>query len=77
MRRARLGLEYAVATAPYDEHDGTHYRDQFRVEATPHPDRAGASLINDDPASFQIEFGTGHSPKHRTLGKALDVMAAG
>lgn len=75
--RAHRGKEYAEATAPYDENGGSpHYKDLFRVEATPNKERAEASLINDDPAAFHIEYGTSHSPKHRTLGKALDVMGA-
>jgi hypothetical protein len=77
MERARRGKEFAEATAPYDEHGGSpHYKDLFRVAATPNTQRAEASLINDDEAAFQIEYGTRHTPKHRTLGKALDIMGA-
>lgn len=73
-RRAGRGKEFAEATAPYDEHDGTHYKDQFHVEARPRRDRACAALVNDDPASFQIEKGTRYTPAHHTLTRSMDAM---
>jgi hypothetical protein len=78
-RRAGKVLAVCEATAPYDPAiDGdVHYRDQFRVESTRaggvHKDRAEATVINDHPASFQIEMGTGDTPKHRTMGRAIDA----
>lgn len=76
-RRANIGKDFAEATAPYDEHDGDHYKDKFHVVLHPEHDRARADLVNDDEAAFQIEFGTRHSPRHRTLGKSMDVMERG
>lgn len=77
MDRARKGKEYAEATAPYDEHgESPHYKEQFRVEAALREDRARALLVNDDPDALWIELGTRDTPKHRTLGKALDIMGA-
>lgn len=75
-RRAGKGMEFAVSTAPFDPHskDGTHYKEQFRVDARPRVDRACAALVNDDPAAFQIEVGTSDTPAHRTMTRALDVM---
>lgn len=77
-RRATAGKEYAEVAAPFDARDSdqAHYRDLFRVEDTPRKDRASATLINDDNASFQIEHGTSDTPAHHTLVRALDVMGA-
>jgi hypothetical protein len=80
LRRAEQGKAFAEAIAPFDEHskDGTHYKDAFRVESTTeggiHHDRTEAKLINDDRAAFFVEFGTKTTPRHRTLGRSLDVM---
>jgi hypothetical protein len=69
----------AVVTAPYDPQskDGTHYKEAFTVSGTKaggvHKDRAEGKVSNTDVAAFFIEYGTGHSPRHRTLGKALDA----
>lgn len=68
----------AEATAPYDpdSKDGTHYRDAFSVESgvtTGKTRRAYGSVVNSDDAAFQIEHGTSKTPKHRTLGRALDA----
>lgn len=86
-RRAEAVKAVAASTAPFDPSspDGTHYKDSFRVEVVDHGgvhhDRAEGRVINDDPAAFFIEFGTvheskdgkvGRTPKHRTLGRALD-----
>lgn len=79
IRRAELGKAYAEATAPYDptDRDGDHYKDHFSVRPGKRKDRASADLVNDHEAAFQIEWGTTDTPRHRTLGKALDVMAKG
>ena len=76
--RAERVKARAEATAPYDANskDGTHYRDAFSVESgvtTGKTRRAYGSVTNDDAAAFQIEHGTKNTPKHRTLGRALDA----
>lgn len=73
-RRANLGKDFAEGIAPFDEHDGDHYKDHFSVEPRPRHDRACAALVNDDPAAFQIEHGTSNSPAHHTLTRSLDAM---
>jgi hypothetical protein len=78
LRRAEKVKAVCEATAPFDpSNDGTHYKDLFRVESSRDggvkKDRAEAKVLNDDPASFHIEMGTGDTPKHRTMGKALDA----
>ncbi len=76
-RMERVKAE-AEATAPYDPAatDGTHYRDEFHVEATDHGgakhDRAEATCFNDDNAAVFVEFlATSSGAPHRTLGRAL------
>jgi len=76
-RRAENVMAYAVATAPYDPHskDGTHYKDSFTVDSGVREGktrRAYGRVTNDDPAAFYIEYGTSDTPRHRTLGRALD-----
>jgi len=76
--RAERVAARAQATAPYDpdSKDGTHYRDAFTVESGVQAGktrRAYGKVTNDDPAAFYIEHGTGDTPKHRTLGRALDA----
>jgi len=77
--RAERVAARAQATAPYDadSKDGTHYRDAFSVESgvrgAGRSRRAYGEVSNDDAAAFQIEHGTKKTPKHRTLGKALDA----
>lgn len=79
LRRAEKVKAVCEATAPYDPNskDGSHYKDSFRVEASRagglKKDRAEAKVISDDPAAFHIEMGTGDTPKHRTMGKAIDA----
>jgi hypothetical protein len=76
-RRAKKVLEAAEAAAPYDPKSITHYRDAFRLQVNSrggvHHDRAVASVVNDDPAAFFIEYGTSKTPQHRTLRNALDA----
>jgi len=85
--RAEAGKRYAEAIAPVYE-PGPHpgrYRDSFRVEAEvrrpPSSRRAVGYLINDAPEALWVEVGTGRkadgsyrTPRHRTLGRALDIM---
>lgn len=73
-RRAGKGKDFAETIAPFDEHDGDHYKDHFSVEARPRHDRACAALVNDDPAAFQIEHGTSRTPAHHTLLRSIDAM---
>jgi len=79
VRRAAAVMAAAEASAPFDpaSKGGTHYRDAFRVEHRKHGgihnDRAEASVVNDDDAAVYIEYGTGSTPKHRTLGHAIDA----
>ncbi|HEY5201194.1 MAG TPA: HK97 gp10 family phage protein [Acidothermaceae bacterium] len=78
VERAFKVLARAEATAPYDvkDRDGSHYRDDFTVESTSHGgyrgDRAEASVVNGNSVALMVEFGNKNTPKHRTLGKALD-----
>jgi len=77
--RAERVAARAEATAPYDadSKDGTHYRDAFSVESgvrgAGKSRRAYGEVVNSDPAAFPIEHGTSKTPKHRTLGRALDA----
>jgi hypothetical protein len=77
--RAKKVQAAAEAIAPFDAHskDGSHYKDSFSVTSETHggvhKDRAAAHVINDDPASFYIEFGNTNITKHRVLGKSLDA----
>lgn len=73
-RRAGKAKDLAETIAPFDEHDGDHYKDHFGVEARPRHDRACAALVNDDPAAFQIEYGTRHNEAHHTLLRSIDAM---
>ena len=79
----RIGrsLVRAEATAPFDPDDPDliHYRDHFHVEAfvgesSDGTIRAIGRLSNDDmPTAFFVEFGNVNTPRHRTLGNALDA----
>lgn len=77
---AERGKAYAESIAP--RHTGD-YASRFSVASSRnggvHHDRAVAYLINDDPASLSIEYGTGEpngtrTPKHRTLGRTIDAL---
>lgn len=75
--RAERGAAVAEATAPDAPPYGEGYRTRFSVSsgvrrATTR--RAYGRVTNDDPAARYIEFGTEDTPRHRTLGKALDAM---
>jgi hypothetical protein len=69
----------AEATAPFDEHEATHFRDSFHTEGPRVPegrDRMAVTVVNDDTAAVQIELGTSKTPAHRTLTKALDAVGS-
>lgn len=66
----------AESIAPFDptSTDGVHYKERFRVESGVREGkkpRAYGRVLNDDPAAFQIEYGTSDTPRHRTLGIAM------
>jgi len=68
----------AEETAPFDPKgkDG-HYKDSFSADSGVRhskTSRAYGRVTNDDPAAFFIEYGTRDTPKHRTLGKAIDAL---
>lgn len=77
--RAERVKARAEAIAPFDPKakDGTHYRDAFDVESGITDEgkghRAFGKVTNTDDAALWIEVGTKDTPKHRTLGKALDA----
>lgn len=74
--KAQAVRAMAEATAPYDSHNATHFRDSFHVTEPFVPagrDRVVVQVFNDDSAAVQIELGTSHTPAHRTLTKALDA----
>jgi hypothetical protein len=77
--RGERVLARAEATAPFDieDKDGTHYRDCFVLKAGTHGgihhDRAYAEVSNTDmPTALFVEYGNENTPRHRTLGNALD-----
>lgn len=87
-RRGEKVKAIAEQTAPYDPEstDGDHYRESFELRTTREGglrhNRAEAMVVNTDPAAFVIEMGTVRTtkdgrtvrtPKHRTLGRALDA----
>lgn len=78
-RRAEKVAERARETAHVDE-DGPHpgrYRDAFEVTSGPDGgskgDRAYGKVRNAAPEAVFNEFGATHTPRYRTLGKALDA----
>ena len=74
--RALRVLARAQETAPYDPSDPdlTHYRDNFKASAGFREERAYGRVENTDmPTALFVEFGTVNTPRHRTLGNALDA----
>lgn len=66
----------AVATAPDAPPIGVGYKEHFSVEAGVREGlkpRAFARVRNDSDHALAVEFGWGNTPRHRTLGKALDA----
>lgn len=76
LRRAKLVEARAIALAPDAAPYGEGYIASFEVESGvregKHP-RAYATVRNTSPHARHVEFGNGNTPKHRTLGKALDA----
>jgi len=81
-------LAEAIAPYDPTDRDGEHYRDFFEADSGTHGgihhDRTYGRVSNTHPAARYIEFGTaesvddkgrkhGATPRHRTLGKALDA----
>lgn len=85
LRRAKKVKRRAEQIAPVDTgRDGDtpgEYKASFTASSgiqRRKTKRAVGTVTSDDPAAFQIEFGTGkpngsRTPRHRTLGKALDA----
>jgi hypothetical protein len=74
VRRAEKVKAQAEATAPVDT---GQYKASFSVRSSRRggvkKDRASATVLNDSPESFYVEYGASHTPRYRTLGKALDA----
>jgi len=72
---AQAGKDLAETIAPRETGE---YASRFSVASSRsggvHHDRAVAYLINDDPASLSIEYGTLDTPKHRTLGRVIGAL---
>jgi hypothetical protein len=77
-KRAEKVKATAESIAPVDE-TGPHpgrYKAAFGIRSGIRPGkkrRAFATVYNDSPEAFFVEFGTEHNPRHRTLGKALGI----
>lgn len=77
-RRAENVKAVAEATAPVYE-DGPHpgrYRESFEVTAGIREGktrRAYGRVENHAPEAIYVEFGNKNTPRHRTLGHALDA----
>lgn len=50
------------------------YADAFRLDMRLHKRGWKAEVVNTDWKASMIEFGSVHNPKHRVLGRALDVI---
>jgi hypothetical protein len=74
VRRAEKVKAQAEATAPVDT---GQYKASFSVRSSrsggAKHDRASAVVENSDDAAFFVEYGASHTPRYRTLGKALDA----
>lgn len=66
---------YAVATARAPVATG-NYRRRFRVTLV-ETDRTVARIYNDAEYAHRLEYGDSATPKHRTLGNALDAAGGG
>lgn len=73
MPQAEKVKAVAEAIAPYDAHNQDHYKDHFSIEVGKNKDRVVVTVENDSGHAFDVEFGLGATPRHRTLGKALGV----
>lgn len=75
-RRAENVKAAAEASAPDATPVGVGYKYEFRVESGIREGdsrRAFGRVVNDSPHAAFVEFGGRSTPKHRTLGKALDA----
>lgn len=74
LKRAEKVEARAAATAPRsgDTRDKP-YADRFSAGVRHRTDRVVGVVTNDHPAAIPIEYGTSTTPKHRTLGRALDA----
>jgi hypothetical protein len=75
-RRAEKVKAVAEATAPDATPLGVGYKYEFEIESGVRKrktKRAFARVRNTSPHALYVEFGGGNTPKHRTLGKALDA----
>jgi len=67
----------AVATAPDAAPYGTGYVDSFELDSGVRPGatpRAFGRVRNTSDHALFVEFGARNTPRHRTLGKALDAV---
>lgn len=66
-----------VATAPDATPYGVGFKYSTEVSAGKHgglhKDRAYGAVTSTDPDAVYIEFGTAHSPAHRTLTRAMEA----
>lgn len=49
------------------------YKSVFDIVPGDNAERAEVYVVNNSPHAFDVEFGRGKTPRHRTLGKALGV----
>lgn len=75
-RRAEKVKAVAEATAPDAPPYGVGYKASFVIESgvrKRRTTRAYARVINTSPHAIYVEFGGNGTPKHRTLGRALEA----
>jgi hypothetical protein len=74
VRRAEKVKAQAEATAPVDSGE---YASNFEVSSSKRggskKDRASATISNGVDHAFAVEYGASHTPRYRTLGRALDA----
>lgn len=82
-RRAEKGKAYAESIAPVyvpGPHPG-RYKASFTTSAGKHGgnkhDRAYGRLENTSEEAFWVEWGNRNVPRHRVLGKSLEIMRRG
>lgn len=78
LRRAEKVKEAAEAIAPDAPPYGAGYKYEFEVEGGVKESKKGTRravgrVTNKSEHAIWVEFGGRHTPKHRTLGKALDA----
>jgi Bacteriophage HK97-gp10, putative tail-component len=76
-RRAEKVAAAAEAAAPvYPGPRGGQYKKSFSVSSGVRERgsrRAFGRVTNDAPEAFYVEYGNRNTPRHRTLGRALDA----